>query len=208
MELLNNPDVIYMLLAGGLVFLILGLAAPGTGFLEAITLIILGAAGWGIIIYRFPINLWALLLIFTGAVFFFFSVRRGRTLLLLAISCAAVTIGSVYLFRSEQGLHPAVSPWLALTVSVLSAGLFWIIGRRASEAFRIQPTHNLENLLGEIGEAKTPIFRQGSIQVKGELWSARSLEPIEQGKRVEVIGRDGFILDVKPFDERTTRKDI
>ncbi len=179
MEFLNNPDVIYVLLAGGMFFLILELAAPGTGYLEVFTLFVLGAAGWGIIAYGFPINYWALLIIFIGAVLFFLSIRSKKFLPLLTAACAAVAIGSVFLFRSGQGLRPAVTPSLAVIVSLLSAGLFWIIGRKASEAISARPSHDLESLIGEVGEAKNPIHREGSVQVKGELWSARSKQPIE-----------------------------
>ena len=34
MDFLQNPNVAYLLLAGGLVFAVLALAAPGTGVLE------------------------------------------------------------------------------------------------------------------------------------------------------------------------------
>ena len=35
------------------------------------------------------------------------------------------------------------------------------------------------------------------MQVAGELWSARSLKPIQAGKMVRVIGREGFVLLVE-----------
>jgi membrane-bound ClpP family serine protease len=34
MEFLQNPNVVYLLLAGGLIFAVLALVAPGTGVLE------------------------------------------------------------------------------------------------------------------------------------------------------------------------------
>ena len=49
MEFLQNPDVIYLLLAGGLMFAVLALAAPGTGFLEIGAIFVLAIAGWGAI---------------------------------------------------------------------------------------------------------------------------------------------------------------
>lgn len=207
MELLNNPDVIYVLLAGGLVFLVLELAAPGTGYLEVITLFVLGTAGWAVVAYGFPINLWALLLLIIGAILFLFAVRSQRSLLLLGTSCTAVVLGSVFLFQGDQPLQPAISPWLAITVSVLSAGLFWIVGRKAAEAISAKPTHDLESLIGTIGIAKSPIYREGSIQAKGELWSAVSREPIQEGRRVRVTGRDGFTLQVEPLEETADARD-
>jgi membrane-bound serine protease (ClpP class) len=201
MEFLNNPDVIYVLLAGGMLSLILELASPGTGILEVVTLFILGAAGWGIITYDFPVNWWALVLILGGAVLFFISIRSKKVLVLLTASILAVVLGSTFLFGGGQAFQSAVNPWLAISVSVLSAGFIWIVGRKATEAMGVRPTHDLESLIGEIGETKSPVQRQGSIQVEGELWSARSTQPIGQGEQVRVTGRDGFTLLVEPLDE-------
>jgi membrane-bound serine protease (ClpP class) len=54
-------------------------------------------------------------------------------------------------------------------------------------------------LIGSIGEAKTEINDEGSVQVGGELWSARSDQAIPLGARVRVIAREGFILKVEPL---------
>lgn len=202
MEFLNNPDLTYILLAGGLIFAVLSLAAPGTGYLEIGAFFILGIAGWSIITYSLPINWWALVLILAGAVLFFFSIRSKRFLPLLAASILAVVVGSAYLFRSASGFQPVVNPWLSLSVSILSAGFFWITGRKASEAALTRPTHDLAGLIGKIGESKSPIDNQGNILLDSELWSARSEVAIPQGRRVRVIGREGFTLLVEPVNEQ------
>jgi membrane-bound ClpP family serine protease len=57
-----------------------------------------------------------------------------------------------------------------------------------------------DNLVGQIGEARTDILDEGSAQVGGELWSARSLRAIPKGSRVEVVARDGFVVVVEKKD--------
>ena len=52
-------------------------------------------------------------------------------------------------------------------------------------------------MVGALGEAKTTISPKGSVQVNGELWSARSQMPIPAGAQVRVTGREGFILEVE-----------
>ena len=52
-------------------------------------------------------------------------------------------------------------------------------------------------LVGQVGEAKTRIHEEGSVQVAGELWSAGSKSPIPAGRQVKVTARDGFILEVE-----------
>ena len=82
------------------------------------------------------------------------------------------------------------------------AGAFlWISTTKVLEARETQPTFDLERLIGETGEAKTPIQTEGSVQVSGELWTARSEEFIERGTQIRVIGREGFILDVEPLEK-------
>ncbi len=54
MEFLQNPNITYLLLAGGLIFAVLALVSPGTGVLEIGALFILGLAGWGIAYYNLP----------------------------------------------------------------------------------------------------------------------------------------------------------
>lgn len=196
MEFLQDPNVVYVLLAGGLIAAVLSLAAPGTGFLEIGALFILGVAGWSIITYDLPINWWALVLLGIGAVLFFLSVRRRQALPLLAASVIAIVLGSAFLFSGGEWYSPAVNPLLALTVSVLSGGFFWIVGRKAIEASEVRPTHDLEGLIGLTGEAKSRIHTEGSVLVNSELWSARSEKPIPEGARVRVIGREGFLLRV------------
>jgi membrane-bound ClpP family serine protease len=59
------------------------------------------------------------------------------------------------------------------------------------------PSHDLSALVGQIGEAKTHIHAEGSVQVDGELWSARSEKSIPNGSAVKVVAREGFVLVVE-----------
>jgi len=192
--ILLNPNVAYLLLVGGALLAILALLNPGTGLLEAAALILLVLAGWGI--YSLPINYWALGLLLLGVLPFLFALRRSGRMVYLGVSIAALVVGSIFLFQGE-GLKPAVNPFLALLVSVLAVGFVWLVAQKTLEADRVRPAHDLKALIDTIGEAKTDIHAEGSVQVAGELWSARSQQPIPVGSKVRVIAREGFILDVE-----------
>jgi membrane-bound ClpP family serine protease len=56
-------------------------------------------------------------------------------------------------------------------------------------------------LIGQTGEAKTRVREEGSVQVAGELWSARSDKPVPAGSRVRVVSREGFVLVVALDDQ-------
>ena len=194
-DILLNPNVAYLLLVAGFTFATLSLLAPGTGLLEIGALFALLLAGWGI--YNLPVNFWALGVLLLGVFPFLLAVRRSGRLTFLGISILALVVGSAFLFRGE-GWRPAVDPVLALLVSVLVTGFFWVVVQKTLEAERARPTHDLDALVGSLGEAKTEVHMEGTVQVAGELWTARSAEPIPDGARIRVIGREGLILDVKP----------
>jgi len=193
MEILLNPNVAYLLLVSGFLLAILALFSPGTGLLEIGALFSLLLAGYSI--YNLPINLWALILLLVGVIPFVLAVLRWKRWPLLFISVAALIIGSIFLFRVDEGF--AVHPALAGLVSVLSVAFMWLVGRKGMEAVG-RPSDKLVELIGMEGEARTPIYREGTVYVGGEIWTARSAAAISAGTLVRVIARDGLVLVVEP----------
>lgn len=196
MEFLLDANVAYILLVGGMSLAILAILNPGTGILELVALFALILAGWEV--YHLPFNYWAFALLLVGGGLFLLSVRKTKHWGYLAFSILALVTGSAFLFRGEQWWQPSVNPILAVSVSLLSGGFFWLAARKVIEADSLQPAHDINQLVGAIGEAKTEIHEEGSVQIGAELWSARSSQFIPQGERVRVVAREGFVLIVEP----------
>lgn len=197
-DFLLNPDVAYLILVAAALATMLAVLNPGTGVLEVFALFMWIISGY--IIFNMPINYWALGLLLLGVVLFLLSLRKIKNLVYLGLSIAAVIVGSIFLF-DQPGWQPAVNPVLAIIVSIFVAGFVWVVAQKALEADRMRPAHDLEALIGAIGEAKTTIDDEGSVQVEGELWSAKSDQAIPEGSAVRVVGRDGFILKVEVVKE-------
>jgi membrane-bound serine protease (ClpP class) len=199
MDIVLDPNIVYLLLAGGLVLTVLAIFNPGTGLLEIVALFTLFAAGWGIftLVDQELINWWTFPIILLGLALLILAMRWPTKPAYLLVSIVCIVVGSAYLVRSDVWYLPGVNPYLAITVSVLSAGFFWVAGNKVLEARSIRPTHDLESLVGALGEAKSDVHADGSVQVAGELWSARSDEPISEGAQLRVIGREGFVLKVE-----------
>ena len=178
---------------------LIAIVTPGTGVLEIAAFFSLILAGYAV--YSLPINYWALIILLLSMIPFIWAVRKSGKLIYLIISILALLIGSVYIFRGDNWWRPAVNPVLALVVSVLTGGFFWIVVSKTLEANAVIPSHDLGIIIGEEGEAKSDIYHEGSVQVHGELWTARSNEPISNGSKVRVVGRDGFVLEVRKTDE-------
>jgi membrane-bound ClpP family serine protease len=76
----------------------------------------------------------------------------------------------------------------------------WVVVRKSLEAAARRPAHDLDALVGQVGESRSPIEADGNVYVNGELWSARSEVRIEPGRRIRVIRREGFTLLVEVDD--------
>lgn len=195
MEFLLNPNLGYVLVVLTALLALAAIVVPGTGLAEASLLICLGLAGY--IIYYLGINIWAGLVILLGGIPFAFSIRsqRGR-LPLLGLALLCLMGGSLFLFLDENG-WPAVHPLVAGLVSVLGGGFTWFAVERALAAQNRQPANDLGRLIGKVGESRTLVHAEGTVQVDGELWSARSEKPIAEGSAVRVVQREGFVLLVE-----------
>ncbi len=94
---------------------------------------------------------------------------------LFVVAAAVVDVGETVAFvwwsRRRRRLVPP------------SVGVETLIGRRGTALDRIDPSHP---------------ERVGQVNVDGEIWSARSSEPIERGALVVVNGVDRLLLDVVP----------
>ena len=195
MDFLLNPNIAYTLLVFGFVMALLALVTPGTGILEVVAFFLLALAGYTI--YRIGFNLWALVILVLAVVPFIYAIRKPKREWALAVSLLAVIVGSVYMFPGK-GLLPAVNPILAIILSILVMGFFWFVIGKVLKAQHARPMQDLRALIDQVGEAKTRIHENGSVQLAGELWSARSQKPIPAGQYIRVTGRDGFVLEVEP----------
>lgn len=194
MNILLEPNIAYLLLVTGVLLGMMAMVTPGTGVLEVSSLFALALAGYAV--YVLSINLWALILLLLCIVPFIYALRRANRQLYLILSILGLVAGSVFLFRDPDG-SMSVHPALASVVSLLASGFMWLVIGKTIQASATIPTHDLGQLVGMLGEAKTRIHAEGSAQVDGELWSVRSDRPIRAGSRIRVVNREGFILEVE-----------
>jgi membrane-bound serine protease (ClpP class) len=194
MDFLLDPNVAFLFLIGGVLLAMLALATPGTGFFEVGAFFSIALAGYAI--YNLSFNWWALFLIVLSVVPFVYSIQRPKRELYLGLSILLLVIGSVFMFpRTDE--QTGVNPFVAIVSSGLVAGFMWVAIGKSIQAAHARPSHDLGALVGQIGEAKTKILEEGSVQVAGELWTARSENPIKAGSSVRVLRREGFVLIVE-----------
>src|SRR5215213_1733418 len=190
MDFLLDPNVAYLILLGGVLLAMLSLASPGTGLFEIGAFFCIVLAGYAI--YNLSFNWWALLLLGLSIIPFVYAIQKPKREVFLAVSILLLILGSVFMFPRTEG-QAIVNPIVAIIASGLVAGFLWIGVRKSVEATSARPTHDLGTLVGQIGEARTKINEEGSVLVAGELWSARSEQPIPAGSAIRVLRREGFV---------------
>lgn len=194
MDFLLDPNVAYLIVLGGILLSLLAIVTPGTGLLEVGAFICIVLAGYAV--YNLSVNWWALLVLLASLAPFIYALQKPKREVYLGLSILLLVVGSVFLFAVD-GWKPAVNPLVALLSSGLMTAFIWIVVRKSVQAASARPAHDLEVLVGQLGEARTTVHDEGSVYVGGELWSARSGSQIPAGSHVRVVRREGFVLVVE-----------
>jgi membrane-bound serine protease (ClpP class) len=193
-SLLINPNVAYLLLVVGVWAVVLAVSSPGTGLPESLAVVSLALAAVGLT--QLPVNLAGLGLIGLALILFILEFQLQAHGALLLGGAVALGVGSLLLFRVEDGAQAALSWVTVLAVTLSSTALFAFIITKGLAAQRLPPAQDLTRVLGSQGVAQTDVNGQGTVYVAGELWSASAEAKIPAGSKVVVVGREGLWLKV------------
>ena len=95
-----------------------------------------------------------------------------------------------------------VLPWpVALPTYLVLVGLTALILIPTFRTMRGRVTTGAEGMIGCGGVVVREIRSEGTVRVRGELWTARAREPIPAGEAVRVVALDGLCLRVEQVRE-------
>jgi len=194
-----DPQIAIILLGIGVLGLYVEFNHPG--------LILPGVAGaLGVILFAMsvqilPVSVLGLCLIALGVTLFVLEIKITSYGMLTVGGVLALTLGFLTLFDFDQAPSLALPLSFVLPTSLTVAAVMLIVTTVAIRAQRGRVVTGSEGLVGESGEAVTPIAAGGSgkVFVHGEYWDARSSEPIAAGARIRVTKVRQMDLDVEPF---------
>ena len=199
LELLVNPNTVFLLFTIGLILLGIELFNPGMILPGAIGGVSLILALFGLA--QLPINVAGLLLMLLAFALFAaeaFIVSHGA---LAAGGVVALAFGGLLLFDTDSEAFDISVPLVLLTAAILGGFFAWIIGK-AVQARHRQVLTGSEELIGAHGQVRTALDPIGHVFVKGALWRARSdHEGLRVGDAVVVESVDGLTLTVAPAPE-------
>lgn len=191
-----SPSVAYLLFAAGLALIVLELFTAGIGVaaVTGATCLVLSCYG----LAALPTRPYAVALLALAFLAYAIDVQAGSPRTWTVVATAALALGSIRLY--EDGLRP--SPVVLLTV-VGGTALLMVSGLPAMLRARFStPTIGRESMVGEVGAALAAVDPDGTVEVRGAAWRARTnrATPISAGDQVRVVGVDGLLLEVEPAE--------
>jgi len=120
-----------------------------------------------------------------------------KVLVLLLDEAAVLVLIFVVLHFLDVQIHLPTTIFLVLAIGVF----VFIIHIKVISSFHWKQVTGREGMIGLQGEVVEPLTPTGTIIVKGERWKAKSVDNVEIGENVEVVGIEGLTLRVVQFQE-------
>ena len=191
---LIDPNLAFILLILGALGIYVEFSHPGLVFpgVAGGILAILGLMALSVL----PINWAGAALILVGVACFVLEATIVSGGILAVGGVAAMVLGAVMLV--DTGIPELSISWAtAVGVTLPFALITVFLLRLAVKSFRYKVATGLESMIGEIGEARTPINAKGRVFVHSELWNAASSKPIPSGSKVRIVAVEGLTLTVE-----------
>ena len=193
---LSDPNIVYLLLMGGLIGLYFEFAHPGVVFpgVAGAICLLLALASFEVL----PVNVTGLLLIFLGVGLLIAEAFVTSYGILGLGGVTAFVFGSLFLIdtsKTNLEINRGMIFGAAVALTLVILGLGYIVARER----RRQAKTGGEGLIGEVGDVREPIVpgKPGKVFVHGEIWRARSADPIGEGDRARVTAISGLELEVQ-----------
>jgi membrane-bound serine protease (ClpP class) len=192
-----DPNIALILLVIGALGIYVEFTSPGMiapGVFGGI-LVLLGLSAISVL----PINWLGASLMLLAFTLFALEVKFTSHGVLGAGGALAMVLGAVMLVDSpvpELRIHWSTALAVTLPFSAITVFLLTI----AVRARRNKVETGVEGMIGQTGQALTPLAPKGKVFVRGEYWDAVAAHPMPPGARVKVTAIDRLTLTVEPAE--------
>lgn len=200
LEFLSNPVISIVLFLVGLYMIIIGFKTPGFGLeIAGAIMFFLALIGFGVI----GINVATILFFVLGIALTLLEIKThigifalaGIGLIILGSFTALPLPGWELLAAREID----TARQTLVSVALVMSGIFGIVVYKVAQARRMKVKVGPEQFIGMTGTVVAPLTPKGEVRVEGQIWKAETVSnPIQSGGLVQVVGREGLILRVKP----------
>jgi membrane-bound serine protease (ClpP class) len=193
MHTVSSPAVAYLLFVIGLSLLVFELFTAGVGLAGVVGAgsLLLGCYGLASLPVQ-PLGVGLLLLAMFG---YAVDIQTGVPRAWSGIATVAFVLGSLVLFDGVS------LSWVTLIIGIAGISLAMLSGMPTMVRSRFStPTLGREWMVGEMGQARTPIAPDGVVTVRDAPWRARTnrATPIAKDDPIRVVAIDGLVLEVEP----------
>ncbi|MBD3299662.1 MAG: nodulation protein NfeD [candidate division Zixibacteria bacterium] len=196
LNVITDPNIAYILMSIGWLGILMELYNPGAIFPGVIGTICLILGFYAL--QTLPIDYAGLALIGLAIIMFILELKIVSHGVLGLGGTISLLIGSLMLIDSpDPAMDISLSVILAVvgtTVAFFVLAFYLVVKVRSS-----RPTTGEEGMIGMIGTARQSFEKSGMIYVAGEYWTAETSIPVSEGTQVEVTGKTGTRLTVKPI---------
>ena len=196
LSIITDPNIAYILMLLGMYGIFFEFWNPGyvlPGVVGAICLLLALFA-----FQVLPVSFAGLGLILLGIAFMVAEVYLPSFGALGIGGVVAFVIGSILLFDTDtEGFD--IGWQLIATVTFVTAAFFFSIVALAVKARGQRVVSGAEEMSDATGEALESFKGAGRVRVHSEEWQARSATPLKRGERIKVVGREGLVLIVEPY---------
>ncbi len=197
-QILWRPEVMLILMLAAIYGIIGELSNPG-----AILPGVVGAIALVLALYMaavLPINAAGLALMGLAIMLFIIDIFAPSHGILTFGGIVSFFLGGLMLFDKTEGMQLPLTYLVPATL--LTAAFFAFVVGAGLKAQRKPVRVGTQTMIGRVVTAVAPIDgTAGKVFIEGEYWNAVSLEPVDTGTPVRVVGVEGLTLRVKP--ERT-----
>lgn len=188
-----SPNVAFVMLVIALSLVVFEFftAGVGVGAGTAALFGVMAAYGLGVL----PTRGWAVLVLAVAVFAFAIDVQAGAPRVWTGVGVVAYLVAATQLYAGQ-----AVSLWVIVAIGVLLF-LLMVNGMPGMVRTRFStPTIGRESMIGELGVALSGVAPDGTVEVRGAPWRARTnrATPIPAGDPIRVVAIDGLLLEVEP----------
>jgi len=202
---ITEPNIAYLLLSLGTLFLLAELADPGLSVagIGAVVSFIIGFMALG----SLPVNWAAVGLLVISVIMFVVALLTDTEVVVTVAGLVPFILGSLLLFTPFRPESPAipelrVSLWLIIFMAVLIVFFSLIVLRAILGAMKLPPQMGADRLVDAIGMATTDLSPDGEVKIQQQTWSASSIGgDVDEGNQVRVVSVTGVRLIVTPIED-------
>ena len=189
-----DPNIGFVLLVLGALGIYVEFSSPGLIFpgVAGGILALLGLSALSVL----PINWVGVALLLLAAALFILEAKFASHGVLGTGATVAMILGAMLLIEAppEFRIHLTTAVAVAVPFALITMFLVSLVVR----ARRNKVVTGGEGMIGEVGEARTPLDPSGKVFIHGEYWDAVSKQPVPAGSAVRVVDVEGLRLEVEP----------